>query len=486
MKRKKYLSILLTLSVFFLFNCSKNTTTGRTPAPVPNPPVTPVPNDIDFWLTKGDQSVLLKKQNEVLSFGTAVNTNPFIDVDTNNVMQTVDGFGYTLTDGSASAINGLESTVKANLLKELFDTKNENSIGVSYLRISIGASDLSATTYTYDDVPDGQTDENLDNFSLAPAKANLIPLLKEILAINPNIKILGSPWSPPIWMKDNNSFIGGSLKPEYYDVYARYFVKYIQQMKAEGINIDAITPQNEPLHPGNNPSMLMQAAQQAEFIKSNLGPAFRSAGLTTKIIIYDHNCDKPDYPLTILNDAAAREFVDGSAFHLYAGDISALSTLHNAFPDKHVYFTEQWTSSEGGFAGDLKWHLKNVIIGSMRNWSRNALEWNLANDASYGPHTPGSCTMCKGALTITGGNSIKRNVSYYIIAHASKFVPAGSVRIGSNNSGDIQTVAFKTPDGKKVLIVENDGSVGTMFNIRFNNKWVVTSLPAGGVGTYVW
>ena len=471
-------------SFVFFINCTKNTQEPSQPPPVV-PPITNVTSDVDYWLTKGDQSVLLKKQNYVLSFGTAANNNSFIDVDTTNVMQTVDGFGYTLTDGSASVINGLAGSAKADLLKELFGN-DENSIGVSYLRISIGASDLSATTYSYDDLPAGQTDVSLDNFSLGQAKTNLIPLLKEILLINPNIKILGSPWSPPIWMKDNNSFMGGSLKPEYYDVYARYFVKYIEQMKAEGITIDAITPQNEPLHPGNNPSMLMQATQQAEFIKTNLGPAFRSAGLTTKIIIYDHNCDRPDYPMSILNDAVAREYIDGSAFHLYAGDVSALSTVHNAFPSKNVYFTEQWTSSDGDFAGDLKWHLKNVIIGSMRNWSRNALEWNLANDASYGPHKSGGCTMCKGALTIGSSTLVTRNVAYYIIAHASKFVPAGSVRIGSNNSGDIQTVAFKTPAGKKVLIVENDGSSGTSFNIRFNNKWVTSFLPGGAVATYVW
>ncbi len=154
-------------------------------------------------------------------------------------------------------------------------------------------------------------------------------------------------------------------------------------MKAEGITIDAITPQNEPLNPGNNPSLLMTAEQQRDFIKNNLGPAFQAANITTKIIVYDHNCDKPDYPLTILNDPAAKAFVDGSAFHLYAGDISALSTVHSAHPDKHVYFTEQCTSSTGGFEGDLKWHVKNVIIGSMRNWSRNALEWNLANDPAF-------------------------------------------------------------------------------------------------------
>jgi glucosylceramidase len=230
--------------------------------------------------------------------------------------------------------------------------------------------------------------------------------------------------------------------------------------------------------------MLMIAAQQADFIKNNLGPAFRAAGITTKIISYDHNCDRPDYPLTVLNDAAANAFVNGSAFHLYAGDISALSQVHNAYPDKALYFTEQWTGSNESFDRNLKWHLKNVVIGSMRNWSRVALEWNLASDPSYNPHTPGGCDQCKGALTI--GTSVTRNVSYYIIAHASKFVPAGSVRIGSNITGSLQNVAFKTPAGKKVLIVENDGAIDATFNIRFKSKWTTTTLPAGAVGTYIW
>ncbi|RYF89331.1 MAG: glucosylceramidase, partial [Chitinophagaceae bacterium] len=178
-------------------------------------------------------------------------------------------------------------------------------------------------------------------------------------------------------------------------------------------------------------------------------------------------------------------FVDGSAFHLYAGDISALSVVRDAHPDKNIYFTEQWTSSTGAFDGDLRWHLKNVIIGSMRNYSKIALEWNLANDPSFGPHTPGGCTQCKGALTISG-SGVARNVAYYIVAHASKFVPAGSVRIGSSMSGSLANVAFKTPAGKKVLIVLNDGSTPQTFNIKFKNKWAVTSLAAGAVGTYVW
>jgi glucosylceramidase len=479
--KKIWISIIIGCFITLFFACDRKSAGGTVTPPIIPPVGT---NDVDFWLTKSDQSVLLQKQSMVLSFGTTSNSNSNVDVDTTQVFQTIDGFGFTLTGGSAYVINQLNATDKANLLKELFGN-DTNSIGISYLRISIGASDLNASVFSYDDVPTGQTDMNLDSFSLAPDETDLIPLLKEILFINPAIKILATPWSPPVWMKDNNSSIGGSLQTQYYDVYARYFVKYIQQMKAAGITIDAVTPQNEPLNPGNNPSLLMTAAEQADFIKNNLGHAFRSAGITTKIITYDHNCDQPDYPIAVLSDAAAYAFVNGSAFHLYAGDINtALARVHNAFPDKAIYFTEQFTSSNGDFGGDLKWHLKNVIIGSMRNWSLTALEWNLANDPTYNPHTPGGCTECKGALTI--GTSIIRNVAYYIIAHASKFVPAGSVRITSSLTATLQTVAFKTPAGKKVLIVENDGTTNATFNVRFKNKWVTTTLPAGSVGTYYW
>jgi glucosylceramidase len=314
---------------------------------------------------------------------------------------------------------------------------------------------------------------------------DLIPLLKQIVAINPNIKIIAAPWSAPVWMKDNGSSVGGSLSPAYYNAYAKYFVKYIQQMKAQGITIDAVTPQNEPLNPGNNPSLYMVATDQATFIKNNLGPAFQAAGITTKIVVYDHNCDDPGYATTVLGDAAANAFVDGSAFHLYAGNISALSQVHNAFPSKNLYFTEQYTANTSAFAGDFQWHMTNVIIGSMLNWSRTALEWNLANDASFGPHTPGGCTTCKGALTITG-STVTRNVGYYIVAQASKFVPAGSVRIGSNQIANFQNVAFQTPAGKKVLIVINNNISQAPINIKYKGKWVTVTLPVGSAGTYIW
>jgi glucosylceramidase len=439
--------------------------------------------EISWWMTKSDQSVLLQKQGVNLSFNSSANTNPVIEVDSAQVFQTVDGFGYTLTGGSAYLINKLGNAEKTALLQELFGA-GENSIGVSYLRVSIGASDLSPSVFSYNDLPPGQTDLNLDHFTLSQDTIDLLPVLKQILSINPNIKIMGSPWSAPLWMKSNGNSVGGSLLPQYYGGYAKYFVKYIQAMKANGITIDAITPQNEPQHGGNNPSMVMSATEQSDFIKNHLGPAFKTAGINTKIVVWDHNCDNPNYPITVLNDAAAKQFIDGSAFHLYAGDISALTSVHTLHPDKNLYFTEQWTGSKSSFDGDLKWHLKNVIIGSMRNHSRIALEWNLANDGGFKPHTPGGCTECKGAITLDG--AVNRNVSYYIIGHASKFVPPGSVRIASNITGNLHNVAFVTPSGKKTLIVLNDGTGETAFNIRFKNKIAAASLPGGAVATYVW
>lgn len=482
---KPYLFLLMLLSFAACSKKSASSPAPNPPAPPAGPDTTPVTvkTDVAFWLTKADKSALLQKQNVGLLFGNTANANPVISVDSTQVYQSIDGFGYCLTGGSAYLINHMPAADRNAILKELFST-DSGCIGVSYIRVSIGASDLNASVFTYDDMAAGQTDIPLSAFSLSTDTYDLIPVLKQVVAINPNIKILGSPWTAPVWMKTNNSSIGGYLQAQYYDVYARYFVKYIQAMKAQGIRIDAITPQNEPMNPNNNPSMVMSAPDQAAFIKNNLGPALQAAGLDTKIIIFDHNCGNPEYPLAILNDPAALSYIDGTGFHLYGGDISALTTIHNAAPTKNVYFTEQWVGGPGNFPVDLAWAVKNLIVGATRNWSRNVLEWNLANDPNYQPHTPGGCNTCLGALTI--GSTVTRNVSYYIIAHASKFVPAGSVRIASSLPGNLHNVAFKTPDGKKVLIVLNDNSAAQAFNIQFNGKWVAASLDGGAVSTFTW
>lgn len=473
---------LVGLSFFSLLFCQSNSIEDQTNPPGNEGEDNNIYNSASVWITKADETAKLQKQADIY-FKNNSNNYQTIDIDPGQKFQTVDGFGYTLTGGSVEVINQLSASKKEELLQDLFSNK-EKAIAVSYLRLSIGASDLNADVFSYNDLPAGQTDLGLSRFSLSKDQP-LIDMLKKILSINPNIKIIATPWSPPVWMKDNGSSIGGSLKPEYYNVYAQYFVKYIQEMKVLGIHIDAVTPQNEPLHPGNNPSMSMTAAQQGEFIKNHLGPAFKAANINTKIVLYDHNCDKPDYPMSILADPETSKYVDGSAFHLYAGNINVLSNVHLAYPDKNLYFTEQWTGSKGEFAGDLIWHVKNVIIGSMRNWSKNALEWNLANDEVFQPHTPGGCTECKGALTISKNGTIERNVAYYIIAHASKFVPQNSHRIASTQPGSLSSVAFARPDGKIALIVLNDGNNTENFNIKYNDKTATTAITPKTVATFV-
>jgi len=444
------------------------------------------PTGVSSWLTTPDQTQALKPQpaqawGKVVPPGTAL-----IEVNDRQRFQTMDGFGYCLTGGSAELLHAMSAPARANLLRELFG-RGPQDIGVSYLRISIGASDLDAAVFSYDDQPAGQTDPTLAHFSLAPDEKHLIPVLKEVLAINPRLELLGSPWSPPAWMKTNEATKGGSLKPEYYGAYAQYIVKYLQGMQAQGITITAITPQNEPLHPGNNPSLLLPAEAEAAFIGQHLGPAIKAAGLKTKIICYDHNADKPEYPLTVLGNAQANPYVDGSAFHLYAGPISALSQVHDAYPQKNVYFTEQWTGSRSTFADNLGWHVKNLEIGAPRNWAKAVLEWNLAADPQQNPHTPGGCDQCLGALTLAPGDAVTRNVAYYTVAHASKFVPTGSVRIGSTSEGVLPNVAYRTPSGDHVLLVQNDQPTPQTFSIRADNSRTATAtLPAGAVATYVW
>ncbi|MBN2000719.1 glucosylceramidase [candidate division KSB1 bacterium] len=438
---------------------------------------------VEFWLSDPAQDINFIKQTANVDTGQ-IDQSSNIQINPEMLRQEIDGFGFALTGGSALHIYNMSAANRQALLTELFD-HTANNIGTSCLRVSIGSSDLDEKVFSYDDLAPGETDENMDFFSLDPDRKHLIPVLKEILQIYPEIKIMGSPWSPPVWMKTNGSSVGGSLKPVYYDAYAKYFVKYIQGMADEGITIDAVTVQNEPLHDGNNPSLYMTAAQQAAFIKQSLGPAFRDAGIKTKIVIYDHNADRTDYPISILDDPDANLYVDGSAFHLYGGSIDNLSAVHEAHPDKNLYFTEQWIGAPGNFAGDLRWHVRELIIGATRNWCRTVIEWNLAADENQDPHTPGGCSMCLGAVTIQG-DEVTRNPAYYIIAHAAKFVRPGSRRIYSTSTPNLPNVAFTIPDDRIVVIVLNNGDSEFSFNIVANNKAIHSFLSAGAVGTYVW
>ena len=434
------------------------------------------------YITKGDKTQLLQKQ---VIQSSAINSSSLtVEVNEQKTLQSMEGFGFALTGGSAGLIDALPAEKKTALLKELFGAGPEN-LGISYIRISMGASDLDATVFSYCDLPKGETDPQLTKFNLSQDTLHLIPMIQAALKLNPKLKIMASPWSPPVWMKSNGFSMGGHLLKQYYDSYALYFVKYIKAMKAKGITIHSLTMQNEPEHGGNNPSLLMDAEEQKVFLRDHLGPLLAKEQIKTEVLLYDHNADHPNYPISILDDPKAKAYAAGSAFHLYLGNESALSKVHEAHPDKKLYFTEQWTGAKGSFDGDLFWHTEHIVIGTINHWSSAVIEWNLAANAQYEPHTPGGCTECKGALTIQG-EDVSRNVSYYIIGHASKFIPAGSKRIESSASNDlIKTSSFIRPDGKKVTLFLNAGNSN---NIKLTNKQQTYSvtLPAGSVSTIVW
>jgi len=441
------------------------------------------------WLTKGNKTRLLSHEPDLAITETG-STYPAITVDTAIRFQEIEGFGAALTGSSAFLIHeGLGASERQALLTDLFD--REAGIGISYIRLTMGASDFSLSDFTYDDMPTGQTDFNLEHFSLGQDMEDVVPVLKEIVQISPELNIMGTPWSPPAWMKTNGNLKGGKLKTNCYSVYADYFVKYIQAMALEGINITAVTPQNEPLYyTAGYPCMEMQPNEQLAFIKNNLGPKFQAQGITAKIILYDHNWDRPDYPVTILNDATARNFIAGSAFHAYAGDVTAMTTVHNAHPDKGLYFTEisggAWATD---FAGNLMWNVKNIFIGTTENWSKCALLWNLALDQNYGPQNNG-CNNCRGVVTINNpSGQITKNEEYYSIAHFSKFVVPGAVRILSTPAQTLSntgSVAFQNPDGSKVLIFCNYGNNETIFSVKQGKNNFSYSIEGQSVVTILW
>lgn len=401
-----------------------------------------------------------------------------IKIQTEKHSQSIAGFGFTLTQGSAVAIMKLDEEARGALLNELF---SDQGLAISMLRVGVGATDLSTGVYSYNE---HAGDTTMEHFSLdGPDRDSLLPLMKQIQAIRPTIKWMATPWTAPTWMKTNQAWIGGSLRPEHYRDYANYLVAYLKTMRNEGLEIWALTPQNEPENDHNEPSMLMTAEQQFRFIDQHLGPAIENAGLSTKILAFDHNCDHPDYPIHVLQNT---KYAAGAAFHLYAGKIDAMTTVHDA-TGKDVYFTEQWTSSEGDFGGDLHWHLINVVVGSLRNHSRSVLEWNLANLSDFSPHTPGGCDKCAGAITVLDAQTVQRNVSYYVIGHLSKFIRPGAIRVASDSdNANLHQVALTNPDGSTVLVALNNGPSALRFTVTAGGKHFVTEMPSGSVRTYVW
>ncbi|UZX05646.1 glucan endo-1,6-beta-glucosidase [Arthrobacter sp. CDRTa11] len=469
------------------------------------------PPQARVWLTTVDQSQLLTEQAPV-TFGTASSSQPTIVIDPETTYQTMDGFGASITDSSAAVISALSPAEREATMRKLFDPLT--GIGVSFLRQPIGSSDFTAAAqhYTYDDVEPGGTDFALRRFSIARDEVQVLPLLRQAKQLNPALKIVATPWSPPAWMKTGDSLVGGSLKPGMESTYARYLTQFVLAYADAGVPIDYLTVQNEPQFrkPDGYPGTDMPVADEAKVI-SALGPILHRESPGTKILGYDHNWSthpgdiaatpagqdpETDYPSRLLSTKASK-WIAGTAFHCYSGDPSAQTTLHNQFPDKGIWFTECSGSHGAGdppakfFRDTLTWHARNITMGVTRNWSKTAVNWNIALDENGGPRL-GGCQTCTGLVTTHSDGSVTTNAEYYTIGHLSKFVKPGAVRIASTSfgttgwNGQIMDVAFRNPDGSTALVVHNENDEPRTFAVSVGSRTFEYTLPGGALATYTW
>jgi glucosylceramidase len=433
-----------------------------------------------------------------------------VSVDPSRHYQSMDGFGASITDSSAHVLAQLDRRTRDAAMRSLFAEDK-----LSFLRQPMGASDfVFGPHYTYDDVPAGDTDYDLRHFSIAHDRKEILPLLRRALDLNPQIKVIGSPWSPPAWMKTNQSLIGGRLidSPRIYDAYARYFVEFVRAYERAGVPIYALTLQNEPQNrnPNAYPGMDMPVRQEAKLIEA-LGPKLERAGLNTKLFGYDHNWSEhsndvantppgedpeTEYPTDLLNSGAGR-WLAGTAFHCYAGDVSRQTELQKRFPRKGVWFTE-CSGSHGAsdppaqvFSDTLKWHTRNLVLGVTRNWGKTVVNWNLALDPSGGPHN-GGCDTCSGVITAGPGNSFSKNAEYFTLGHLARFVKPGALRIASTSfgttgwNGQIMDVAFRNRDGSTALVVHNENDDPRSFAVAQGGQSFDYTLPGGALATFVW
>jgi glucosylceramidase len=443
---------------------------------------------VSVWETTTNQSQLLAPQAGATFAAGGGTASQTITVSPATTYQSMTGFGASFTDSSAWLV--ANSPLRNSIMTKLFSPSQ--GIGLDFLRQPIGASDFSRSLYSYDDMPSGQTDPSLANFSISHDTAYILPILQQSLQLNPAVTIMATPWSPPGWMKTSGSMIGGTLNAADYQVFANYLVKFLKAYQAAGVPVSLITPQNEPEYsPSNYPGSTLTASQEVTLI-DDLGPAIHNAGLGTQILGYDHNWNDTSFPETILGDPTAGSYTAGTAWHCYAGDPSAQTTVHNAYPGKATYFTEcsgtQSSNPADTFADSLDWQTENLIIGATRNWAKSVVTWNMALDPSGGPSM--NCTTCTGVVTVdNSADTATYNAEYYVLGQASKFVKPGAVRIGSNTfgSGNIEDVAFQNPDGSDALIVENaDTASAHTFNVDENGQYFSYTLPAGAVATFTW
>jgi glucosylceramidase len=439
-----------------------------------------------MWLTTADETQKLAPQAAQRAIGAALGTET-ITIDSSKRFQKVHGFGAAMTDASAQLLSKLPAAKRRAIMAELFGRKN-GGLGFSFTRLTVGASDFSPAHYSYDDTPGNAPDPELRHFSIAAARQYVLPRMREALAINPQLKVMISPWSAPAWMKTTKSLIQGQLEPRYYPAFAQYLARTVEAFGRERVPVSMLTIQNEPnFEPDSYPGMRVNPPQRAAIIGRHLGPLFKSRGIKTQILDWDHNWDHPEMPLAVLRDRQARQFIAGVAWHCYEGDVAAQTPVHDAYPDKDAWQTEcsggQWGPK---FGETLGWMTDKLIIGAANHWARGSLTWNLALDPAHGPHK-GGCGDCRGVITIDPATgAITRNVEYYALGHASRFVLPGAYRVAAVRRGmDVEVAAFLNADGSRVAIIHRASGDGPV-TIALDGRRYALPLPVGAVATLRW
>jgi glucosylceramidase len=439
-----------------------------------------------------DLAQLMVAQAATLFTDTTAGTNNII-VDESQPYQTIDGFGAAFTDSAAYLLEQVEpSSSQASTLSDLF-TRAGNGIGLSFMRVPIGATDIARSLYSFDDMPSGQTDPALANFSIAHDESYILPLIQQAKAINPQLKLFASPWSPPGWMKSTGSMNAGTLLPADYAAFANYLVKYLQAYQTAGVSYDYLTIQNEPLNQTTSyPSMYMDAPTQLAVMRDYVLPALTSANLNTKLFVYDHNWDTPSYPETVLTDPTvmASPLVAGTAWHGYAGTPGAQQTVQNMFPSLGTWETEHsggtWQTDQ--FTTDFL-----EITQVMRNAAKSFVKWSLALDQTLGPNLTelntglGGCATCTPIVTVNSTTgAVTKDVEYYTLGHFSKYVQQGAKRIYSSNNPSIVSVAFINPDNSKALIAFNQATTSQAFTVQWGSQTFSYTLPSLAAATFTW
>lgn len=441
---------------------------------------------VNVWLTDVSSEKWVERQADV-SFQTRQTSNPLaIKVDDSVKYQEITGFGAALTDSSAWLINELPADSREDLMKNLFDPAD--GAGLNMIRVPMGSSDFTASgNYTYNDMPKGETDPDLSNFSIAHDEQYVIPQLQEAYALNPAITFTATPWSAPGWMKTSDDLIGGSLKDEYEPVLAQYFVKFVEAYGEAGLPIHYVTPQNEPQAAPTWPGMEMTPAQQIRVIKE-MGDAFAANDISTEILAWDHNWDVPSYPESVYNDPASAGYAVGAAWHIYSGSPIYQTFAHNDYPAKRNYLTE---ATGGTYQADAEVAFHDAfntwVIDNMRNWGNGVMLWNIALDPEGGPVS--GIPLNRGLVVAdpeTG--SVSYNGEYYALAHASKFVKPGAHRIYSNSfgAGSVENVAFQNPDGSKVVLAYNDSDDAQTISVADGTQSFDYTLGAGDAVTFTY